>query len=245
MNENIIMSNNENNNLKKCKERNVLLVIVAVLLILLIGLLCYKMLILDKKSSDTNVVDKSDVSDNNKGKGIEVTPIYDDVIKKVDNGKQEEILYHYLSKQPIVTLYLDNKGNVYLENHFDIVSNDVLGEKEKFDFYGLGKLEDDAYEASKALGMDYINAYKLQNNIRSIAIYEKGNGGTTADIVLISKDNKASIYELTYDSKNITNISIKKNIISDIISSKKVENSVSRDYHLIDINNNEYSVEFS
>ncbi len=257
MEQNNIDFNNDNNygnsNLKESNKKNILLIILIFLVLVLIGLFCYKMFIVDKKikdnnnvvNKDNNIVNKDDNKvDKDKVDDNKVKTIYDSGIKKVDNGKQKETFNHYLSKQPIVTVYLDNQGNAYLKNHFDIISDDVLGKKEKLDFYGLSELDDDAYEASKSRGMDYIDAYKLQDNIRSIAIYHKGNGGTTVDIVLISKDNKASIYELVYDSNRITNVSIKKNAISDIISSKEVELDSSRGYHLIDINNNEYSVEF-
>lgn len=258
---NIDFNNNYgNSNLKEPNKKNSLLIILIFLVLVLIGLFCYKMFVVDKKingdsnvvnkdnnivNKDNNIMNKNDNKvDKDKVDDNKVKTIYDSGIKKVDNGKQKETFNHYLSKQPVVTVYLDNQGNAYLKNHFDIISDDVLGKKEKLDFYGLSELDDDAYEASKSRGMDYIDAYKLQDNIRSIAIYHKGNGGTTVDIVLISKDNKASIYELVYDSNRITNVSIKKNAINDIIGSKEVELDSSRGYHLIDINNNEYSVEF-
>ena len=59
----------------------------------------------------------------------------------------------------------------------------------------------------------------------------------TADIVLISKDNKVSIVSIKYDSEYIYDIEIKNDVINNIISSKEVLNG----YRLIDVDNNEYT----
>ena len=127
-----------------------------------------------------------------------------------------------------MSVIVDKEGNVYLRNYFDIKSDDVLGTKNSYTISGYNDKP----------GEVPFDGYKLQcNNIRSASIYKTGNGGMTADIVLISKDNKVSIVSIKYDSEYIYDIEIKNDVINNIISSKEVLNG----YRLIDVDNNEYT----
>lgn len=204
------------------KRNNTLLIILIFLVLVLIGLFCYKMFIVDKKiNDDNNLVNKDD----NK-----VKTIYDDnYIKKETSSDIQVVNFsHYLSKSSIMSVIVDKEGNVYLRNYFDIKSDDVLGTKNSYTIAGYNDKP----------GEVPFDGYKLQcNNIRSASIYKTGNGGMTFDIVLISKDNKVSIVSITYDSKYITDIEIKNDVINNIISSKEVLNG----YRLIDVDNNEYT----
>ena len=118
---NIDFNNNYgNSNLKEPNKKNSLLIILIFLVLVLIGLFCYKMFVVDKKingdsnvvNKDNNIMNKNDNKvDKDKADDNKVKTIYDSGIKKVDNGKQKETFNHYLSKQPVVTVYLDNQGN--------------------------------------------------------------------------------------------------------------------------------------
>ena len=220
---------NEQNNINK--RNNTLLIILIFLVLLLIGLFCYKMFIVDKKiNNDNNIVNKDNNVDKDKIDDDKVKTIFDDKYIKKETSTDIQVVNfsHYLSKLPIMSVIVDKEGNVYLRNYFDIKSDDVLGTKNSYTISGYNDKP----------GEVPFDGYKLQcNNIRSASIYKTGNGGMTADIVLISKDNKVSIVSIKYDSEYIYDIEIKNDVINNIISSKEVLNG----YRLIDVDNNEYT----
>ena len=91
-----------------------------------------------------------------------------------------------------------------------------------------------------------IEGYKLPlRNIRDVKSYSFGQAGMSGIFVFIDKENNASVMKVDYDYSSgdkivVKDINLYKNVANNIISSIDEYNGNSRNFYLIDKDNNYY-----
>ena len=235
------MENNLNENVTYKKKGNIAVIILIIVVLVLIGLLSYKMFIYDKKDNkenkDNDIVNKDD-NKNNEDNNSKTN--YDNKhLSKIDvDSTRGFVLYAshsselYESKNPgkiglVASSVIDKNGDVYFELY-----KDVKVEKE---FNNLGEK-----------GSYTIEGYKLPlRNIRDVKSYSFGQAGMSGIFVFIDKENNASVMKVDYDYSSgdkivVKDINLYKNVANNIISSIDEYNGNSRNFYLIDKDNNYY-----
>lgn len=208
------------------KGKNIIIIILSLLLALSLAAVVY--LYLNKEECNLETNKEVDQTEENE----EIT--YDDITISSDNDSTLSTSINYsVSNEVLGIVAVDNNGDAYLLNV--AVESDEIGSK-------IG--ESTQYEMSipGTMGTTY-DGYKLDaSNIVSAYIFEWGNGGITYDIVLIDKDNMASILRLTSVSPadyKIAEAVYYNNVKSNIISAVAKTGS---SYNLIDLDGNRYEV---
>mgnify|MGYP007132754998 FL=1 len=248
------MENNSNENVTYKKKGNIAVIILIIVLLVLIGLLSYKMFIYDKKDNkenkDNDIVNKDD--NKNNGDNNSKTNYDNKHLSKIDvDSTRGFVLYAshsselYELRKPgkiglVASSVIDKNGDAYFELYKDV--------KVKKEFNNLG--EKGSYTIK-----DYndnvrnnvpIEGYKLPlKNIRDVKTYAYGQAGMSGIFVFIDKENNASIMKIDYDYNSedkivVKDINLYKNVANNIISSIDEYNGNSRNFYLIDKDNNYY-----
>ena len=248
------MENNLNENVTYKKKGNIAVIILIMVLLVLIGLLSYKMFIYDKKDNkenkDNDIVNKDD-NKNNEDNNSKTN--YDNKhLSKIDiDSTRGFVLYAshsselYELRNPgkislVASSVIDKNGDVYFELYKDVkVEKEFnnLGEKGS---YTIKDYNDNARNNVP------IEGYKLHlKNIRDVKSYSLGQAGMSGVFVFIDKENNASVMKVDYDYSSgdkivVKDINLYKNVANNIISSIDDYNGNSRNFYLIDKDNNYY-----
>ncbi len=248
------MENNLNENVTYKKKGNIAVIILIIVLLVLIGLLSYKMFIYDKKDNkenkDNDIVNKGD--NKNNGDNNSKTNYDNKHLSKIDiDSTRGFVLYAsysselYELRNPgkislVASSVIDKNGDVYFELYKDVkVEKEFnnLGEKGS---YTIKDYNDNARNNVP------IEGYKLPlKNIRDVKSYSFGQAGMSGIFVFIDKENNASVMKVDYDYSSgdkivVKDINLYKNVANNIISSIDDYNGNSRNFYLIDKDNNYY-----
>mgnify|MGYP004666050233 FL=1 len=248
------MENNLNENVTHKKKGNIAVIILIIVLLVLIGLLSYKMFIYDKKDNkenkDNDIVNKGD--NKNNGDNNSKTNYDNKHLSKIDiDSTRGFVLYAsysselYELRNPgkislVASSVIDKNGDVYFELY-----KDVKVEKEFNNLGEKGSYTIKDYNDNVRNNVP-IEGYKLPlRNIRDVKSYSFGQAGMSGIFVFIDKENNASVMKVDYDYSSgdkivVKDINLYKNVANNIISSIDEYNGNSRNFYLIDKDNNYY-----
>ena len=248
------MENNLNDNVKSDVGMKILLVIAIIVGLLVSFLLAYKMFIYDKKDNkenkDNEIVNKDD--NKNNGDNNSKTNYNNKHLSKIDiDSTRGFVLYAshsselYELSNPgkfglVASSVIDKNGDVYFELY-----KDVKVEKEFNNLGEKGSYTIKDYNDNVRNNVP-IEGYKLHlKNIRDVKSYSLGQAGTSGVFVFIDKENNASVMKVDYDYSSgdkivVKDINLYKNVANNIISSIDDYNGNSRNFYLIDKDNNYY-----
>ena len=248
------MENNLNENVTYKKKGNIAVIILIIVVLVLIGLLSYKMFIYDKKDNkenkDNDIVNKDD--NKNNGDNNSKTNYDNKHLSKIDvDSTRGFVLYAshsselYELSNPgkfglVASSVIDKNGDVYFELY-----KDVKVEKEFNNLGEKGSYTIKDYNDNVRNNVP-IEGYKLPlKNIRDVKSYSFGQAGMSGIFVFIDKENNASVMKVDYDYSSgdkivVKDINLYKNVANNIISSIDEYNGNSRNFYLIDKDNNYY-----